>query len=212
MQLLQSLIKLNLKIALPPPNSILKWNLYTKNMKLKITLFLSVLILTACGSSDVAGKSEQNETTKAKVPISCEIPGVVAEFASQVPGSKYVPTDWQAFPDTDLAAVLDNNGIACTYGIQVAEVGGTILWTPNAKNIWEERKTSWVEFGETPIDLPGIDETSAYALEEGTESGEMHVWKINLLINDVWIQVGASFFQNVEEALPIIKAAINATQ
>jgi hypothetical protein len=40
----------------------------------------------------------------------------------------------------------------------------------------------------------------------------MHVWKVNLLINDVWILVGASFFQDVEEALPIIKAAIIATQ
>ena len=181
-------------------------------MKLKITLFLSVLLLTACGSSDVASKSEQNKTTKAKVPISCEIPDVVDEFVAQVPGSKYVPTDWQPLPDTDLAAVIDNNGIACAYGIQVGEVGGTVLWASNAEGIWDQRKSSWIQYGETPIDLPGIDETSAYVLKEGSESGEMHVWKINLLINDVWIQVSASFFQNVEEALPIIKAAINATQ
>jgi hypothetical protein len=178
-------------------------------MKIFLSLIASLLLLTACGSTDA---DSQSEKVKAKVPASCEIPEVIDEFAAQVPGSKYVPTDWQAFPDTDLAAVLDNNGIACTYGIQVAEVGGTVLWTPNAENIWEQRKTSWVEFGETPIDLPGIDETSAYILKEGTESGEIHVWKINLLINDVWIQVSASFFQNVEESLPIIKAAINATR
>ena len=181
-------------------------------MNLKITLFLSVLLLTACGSSDVTGQSEQNEVTKAKVPINCEIPGVIAEFAAQVPGAKFVPTDWQALPDTDLAAVIDNNGIACTYGIQVGEVGGTVLWTSNAEGIWDQRKSSWIQYGETPIDLPGIDETAAYVLSEGTESGEMHVWEINLLINDVWIQVGATFFQNVEEALPIIKAAIHATR
>ena len=178
-------------------------------MKIFLSLITSLLLLTACGSNDA---DNQSEVFQAKVPANCEIPEVIAEFAAQVPGSKYVPTDWQAFPDTDLAAVLDNNGIACTYGIQVAEVGGTVLWTSNAKNIWEQRKTSWVEFGETPIDLPGISETSAYVLKEATESGEMHVWKINLLINDVWIQVGASFFQNVEESLPIIKAAINATR
>ena len=178
-------------------------------MKLFLSFITSLLLLTACSSNDT---DNQSENVKSKVPASCEIPEVIDEFAAQVPGSKYVPTDWQAFPDTDLAAVLDNNGIACTYGIQVAEVGGTVLWTPNAENIWEQRKTSWVEFGETPIDLPGISETSAYVLKEATESGEMHVWKINLLINDVWIQVGASFFQNVEESLPIIKAAINATR
>jgi hypothetical protein len=178
-------------------------------VKIFLSLIASLLLLSACGSTVT---DSQSEIFQAKVPASCEIPEVIAEFAAQVPGSKYVPTDWQAFPDTDLAAVLDNNGIACTYGIQVAEVGGTVLWTSNAKNIWEQRKTSWVEFGETPIDLPGISETSAYVLKEATESGEMHVWKINLLINDAWIQVSASFFQNVEEALPIIKAAINATQ
>ena len=177
-------------------------------MKIFLSLITSLLLLTACGST---AADNQSEGFQAKVPASCEIPEVIAEFVAQVPGSKYVPTDWQAFPDTDLAAVLDNNGIACTYGIQVAEVGGTVLWTPDATNIWEQRKTSWIEFGETPIDLPGIDETSAYVLKEGTESGEMHVWKINLLINDVWIQVSASFLQNIEEALPIIKAAIAAS-
>ena len=182
---------------------------YTKNMKIILSLVAIISLLTACGSTDA---ENQIEIAKGKVPVSCEISEVVAEFAAQVPESKFVPTDWQPLPDTDLAAVLDNNGIACSYGIQVAEVGGTVLWTPNAENIWEQRKASWMEFGETAIDLPGIDETAAYVLKEGTESGEMHVWKVNLLINDVWIQVGASFFQDVEEALPIIKAAINATQ
>jgi hypothetical protein len=182
---------------------------YTENMKIILSLIASLSLLTACGSTDA---DNQSELAKGKVPASCDIPEVVAEFAAQVPESKFVPTDWQPLPDTDLAAVLDNNGIACAYGIQVAEVGGTVLWTANAENIWEQRKASWIEFGETPIDLPGIDETAAYVLKEGTESGEMHVWKVNLLINDVWIQVGASFFQDVEEALPIIKAAIVATQ
>ena len=177
-------------------------------MKIFLSLIASLLLLSACGSTVT---DSQSEIFQAKVPASCEIPEVIAEFAAQVPGSKYVPTDWQAFPDTDLAAVLDNNGIACTYGIQVAEVGGTVLWTSNAKNIWEQRKYSWIEFGETPIDLPGISETSAYVLKEGTESGEMHVWKINLLIDGIWIQISASFLQNIEEVLPIIKAAIAAS-
>ena len=176
-------------------------------MKIILSLIASLSLLTACGAADA---ENQTKIAKGKVPASCEIPKVVAEFAAQIPESKFDPTDWQPLPDTDLAAVLDNNGIACAYGIQVAEVGGTVLWTANAENIWEQRKASWIEFGETPIDLPGIDETAAYVLKEGTKSGEMHVWKVNLLINDVWIQVGASFFQDVEEALPIIKAAIAA--
>jgi len=48
-------------------------------------------------------------------------------------------------------------------------------------------------------------------LKEGsTGADEMHVWAINLLINDVWIQVGASFLQTVDEAMPIIEAAIES--
>lgn len=38
----------------------------------------------------------------------------------------------------------------------------------------------------------------------------MHEWRINVLIRGVWIQVGASFLQNLDEALPIIKASIAA--
>ena len=179
-------------------------------MKLRIALILSTILLTGCSSSGTRIASDGIETVAGKVPGSCEIAPVISEFNAQVPGSKFVPTDWQPSPNTDLAAALNNQGIACTYGIQVAEVGGTILWASNSKNVWEERKQSWIDAGETPIDLPGIEETSAYILEEGTSADEMHLWRINLLIRGVWIQVGASFLQNLDEALPIIKASIAA--
>ena len=64
--------------------------------------------------------------------------------------------------------------------------------------------------GETPIDLPGIEEVAAFILQDGTSADEMHVWRINLLIHGVWIQVGASFLQTLDEALPIIEASIAA--
>jgi hypothetical protein len=47
-------------------------------------------------------------------------------------------------------------------------------------------------------------------LQDGTSADEMHVWRINVLIRGVCIQVGASFLQNLDEALPIIKASIAA--
>lgn len=184
--------------------------MYPQIMKLRIALILSTVLLAGCASSGTQVTSDGMNTVVGKVPGSCEIASVISEFNAQVPGSKFVPTDWQPSPDTDLAAALDNQGIACTYGIQVAEVGGTILWASNSKNVWEERKQSWIDAGETPIDLPGIEETAAFILEDGTSADEMHVWRINLLIRGVWIQVGASFLQNLDEALPIIKASIAA--
>jgi hypothetical protein len=180
-------------------------------MKLRIAMFLTILVITGCSADDNIVSTGSVETFAGKVPESCDIAEVISEFDAQVPGSKFVPTDWQPFPGTDLDAALTNQGIACTYGIQVAEVGGTILWASNSSNVWEERKQSWIDTGETPIDLPDIQESAAYILQDGTSADEMHVWRINLLINGVWIQVGASFLQNLDEALPIIKAAITAT-
>jgi hypothetical protein len=179
-------------------------------MKLRIALFLTILVITGCSADDNVVSTDSVETFTGKVPVSCDIAEVISEFDAQVPGSKFVPTDWQPFPGTDLEAALTNQGIACTYGIQVAEVGGTILWASNSSNVWQERKQSWIEAGQTPIDLPGIQESAAYILQDGTSADEMHVWRINLLINGVWIQVGASFLQNLDEALPIIKASIAA--
>lgn len=179
-------------------------------MKLPIAVILSAILLTGCSTSDARIYSDGVETVAGKVPASCEIAEVIGEFNAQVSGSKFVPTEWQPSPNTDLAAAIDNGGIACTYGIQVAEIGGTILWASNSENVWDERKQSWITAGESPIDLPGIEETSAYILQEGKSADEMHVWRINILIRGVWIQVGASFLQNLDEALPIIKASIAA--
>jgi hypothetical protein len=169
-------------------------------MTLRVLILLSALLLTSCSSEPTPVDSGAEKVAAGKVPTSCEIAEVINEFAAQVPGSKYVPTDWQPFPDTDLDETLNNQGIACTYGIQVAEVGGTILWSSNSENVWELRKQSWID----------ADETEAYILQEGTAADEMHVWSINLLIRGVWIQVGASFLQNLDEALPIIKASVEA--
>jgi hypothetical protein len=179
-------------------------------MKLRAVLVISLLLLSGCSSESTQVNQDAVKLAAGKVPASCEIAAVIGEFDAQVPGSKYVPTDWQPSPDTDLEAALNNQGIACTYGIQVAEVGGTILWASNSNNVWELRKQSWIDAGETLIDLPDLDETEAYILQEGTSADEMHVWRINILIRGVWIQIGASFLQNLDEALPIIKATITA--
>ena len=179
-------------------------------MKLRIALALAALLLTSCSTVVNGVSTDRVEAVAGKVPATCEIPAVVSAFATQVPGSKFVPTHWQPSPKTDLEAALNNQGIACTYGIQVAEIGGTILWASNSKNVWDERKHSWIDAGETPINLPGIEETAAYILQDGTSADEMHVWRINMLIRGVWIQVGASFLQNLDEALAIIKASIAA--
>lgn len=136
----------------------------------------------------------------------------MAAFDAQVAGSSYVPTEWQPGEGTDLATAIDAGGIACSYGIQVAEVGGTILWAPADNELWASRSIEWQEYGQTPIDLDGVDEEAAFILQEGTAADEMHVWTINLLIDGIWIQIGATFLQTVDEASEIIAAAVAATE
>ena len=180
-------------------------------MRKILPVLLSLSLLTACASTtpnETAGKQAQ-----LKAPSTCEQPAVIEAFNDQVEGSIYVPTDWQPSEGTDLYDVYQAGGIACTYGIQVAEVGGTVMWASNTDNLWDRKKTQWLADGQVEIDLPGIDELDAVMLEEGsTGADEMHIWGVNLLINDVWIQVNASFLQNIDEAMPIIKAAISSLQ
>ena len=171
----------------------------------------AVSLILVVGCSSPTQEASDGKMAQLTPPTSCEQELVIQAFADQVEGSRFVPTEWDPYPGTDLFDIYEAGGIACTYGIQVAEVGGTVMWASNVDNLWDRKKSQWLEQGQVEIDLPGINETDAVILKEGSPSaGEMHVWAINLLINDVWIQVGATFLQNVDEALPIIQAAVDS--
>ena len=167
-------------------------------------LVTSLLILSGCSS--------EAPNVERSAPATCELPDVVAAFDAQVPGTKYIPTDWQPAAGTDLAAVYDAGGIACSYGIQEAEVGGTVLWAPASDELWNERSAIWQRDGQSAIDIEGVEEDAAFILQDGTSADEMHLWVINLLIDGIWIQIGATFLQDVQEASEIIEAAISATE
>ena len=88
-----------------------------------------LLVLTACGPTKPAATPSPTPTTaERKVPTTCELPDVNAAFARIIPPSKYIPTEWKPAAGTDLYEAINAGGIACTYGDQDAEVGGTILW------------------------------------------------------------------------------------
>ena len=175
-------------------------------------LFVLTLFISGCSTTQSAPTDTASSATYA-APTTCELPEIVKAFDDQVNGSVYVPTDWQPSPGTDLYDAINNGGIACTYGIQVAEVGGTVLFAALTQDQWDEKKATWTGFGQLPIDLSGLDETDALILKEGsTGADEMHVWGVNLFIHGVWISVNASFLQNVDEAMPIINAAVNSLQ
>lgn len=172
----------------------------------------ALLLLTACGDSEAKIDSESSDSVQVgQVPTTCELDGVNSAFATIIPPSKYIPTEWTPAEGTDLAAALNAGGIACSYGDADAEVGGTVIWAP--ASAWSEREKVWQSEGLESVDIPNIDETAAYKLPDGSTSADgMPAWRVNLLINGIWIQLGAAFIQSFDEAVPIINAAIQAAK
>jgi len=124
---------------------------------------------------------------------------------------QFIDTEWEPAEGTDLYAAYNAGGIACSYGIQEAEIGATIMWAPDNQVLFDELTPRWVEAGQQAIDLPNLDEKKAFVLTEGVEGeGEYHVWAINLLIKGSWISVAATFFGSIDEAMPLVNAAVDS--
>ena len=185
-------------------------------MKKSMFAIAILLLITACGSTKPTTTNSASPTPSAPervVPTTCELPDVNAAFARVIPPSKYIPTEWKPAAGTDLFAAINAGGIACTYGDQDAEVGGTVIWALDKNGLWDTRVKQWVADGMVRVDIPNIDEMDAYRLPDGSTSADgMPAWKVNLKIHGVWIQLGAAFIQSWDEATPIIRAAINATK
>ena len=176
-------------------------------MKKLAIILASLLLLTACSNDPESTTAPQLPS----VPSDCNKTKVLAAFPEKVPNPKYIDTEWEPSEGTDLYAAYNAGGIACSYGIQEAEIGATILWAPDNQILFNERSAEWIKSGQKELDLPDFDEEKAYVLTEGTEGqGEYHVWAINFLIDGAWIQVGATFFGSIDEAMPIVKAAANS--
>ena len=142
--------------------------------------------------------------SNATVPSECPQGDFLAAVQQYVTGSAFIDTPWEPAPDTDLKAALDAGGVACTYGIQEAEVGATILWVPSAA-AFESRRAVWKGDGQERVDVPGSGE--AWALRKSV-GAERHLWALNLLVDGAWIQINATFLSDLEEAQPLVDAAI----
>ena len=173
-------------------------------MKKLAIILASLLLLTACGGDPEVTTAPELPS----VPNDCTKTKILTAFPEKVPNPKFIDTQWEPSEGTDLYAAYNAGGIACSYGIQEAEVGATILWAPDNQILFDERSAEWIKAGQKEVDLPDFAEEKAYVLTEGTEGqGEYHVWAINYLIDGAWIQVGATFFGSIEEAMPLVKAA-----
>lgn len=157
----------------------------------------ALLVLVACGAN----------SEKRSIPQECPQGEFLATFQEYVPNSTFIETNWQPVPNTDLEAVLNADGLACSYGPQEAEVGATILWA-NGTDLFDARSEQWAVDGHQQVEVAGTVE--AWALIEETEA-ERHLWSINLLVDGVWIGINATFLPDLAEARALIDAAIRET-
>jgi hypothetical protein len=175
-------------------------------MKKFAVALAAALFLTSCSNE---GESLAPESPS--VPLFCAETEILQAFPERVSNPQFIETDWEPAEGTDLFAAYNSGGIACSYGIQEAEIGATILWAPDYGIVFNERSKNWIADGQSEIDLPGVDEEKAYILTEGVKGeGEYHLWQLNILEEGFWIQINATFLSSIEESIPLVKAAINS--
>jgi hypothetical protein len=162
------------------------------------------LLLTGCANS----KSESSTEKVLTIPATCENQKIIDALPADVrANAKYIPTKWQPATGTDLETVLNNGGLACSYGIQNAEIGATIYWTATDFSIFESRKEGWIALGMKEIKLANGD--TAYAVGDNKSlNPEIHSWAIEISHKNVWIHIGATYVYTLKDAQPIIDAAI----
>ena len=171
-------------------------------MKKVLALTLtSILFLSGCGDA------EKGPTLF--VPSFCEKTKILASLPESIPNPKFINTPWEPAEGTDLFEALAAGGIACSFGLQEAEIGATVFWANDDGYLFNERATQWVKDGQQSVDIPDFDEEAAYALTETKDgSTEKHVWAVNFLISGFWIHIGTTFADSLDDYTPLAKAAL----
>lgn len=126
-----------------------------------------------------------------------------------LPKAEVINTQWQPAPGTELADVINNGGIACSYGVLSQESGVTVRWVKDVNSIFEKRVAQWESQGFTKVEIPGITVDDAYFLvKPQSETQEFHIWNLNILKDGIWISVNQTYGENLEAGMPVIKAAL----
>ena len=176
----------------------------------KLALIASLaLILAGCGNP----AKTPSATPLFTPPANCNDTNVLSALPQDLTNAMYIPTEWQPAPGTDLEAVLNGGGIACTYGVQQAEIGATVSWVKNSKDLFASRIAGWKSAGFEPKKIAGVEADEIYVISDAAMNArEIHSWSANILVKGNWIQVSASYIYKSADAAPLINAAISSLQ
>jgi undecaprenyl-diphosphatase len=180
----------------------------------RICLGTLVLVLLATGvisDSAKAGSTTPVKPTSLSVPKDCLSTKVLAALQKDVRQAQFIEMPWEPAPGTELADFLNNGGIACTFGIQSAEVGISVDWVRDAISLFNNRVEGWISGGFQKIDIPNLSESEAYFFQrDQSPTNEFHQYRVNLLIDGFWISLGSSFGKTIEDSSEWLKAAVDS--
>jgi undecaprenyl-diphosphatase len=180
----------------------------------RIALGALVMALLAAGLINGSAKAEVAAPVKPitySVPKDCESTKVLEALQKDVRQAQFIDTPWEPAPGTELADFLNNGGIACSYGMQSAEVGITVDWVANGSTLFGNRISGWISEGYQKIDIPNLMETEAYFLQKDqSPTNEFHQYHVKFLINGFWINLSSSFGKTMEDGSGWIQAAVDS--
>ena len=168
-----------------------------KSLKL-ITLLLGCALLLASCSEQPKGKENYKPRPirsiegAVSLPRSCEGLGVEDILKESFPNFKYIKTDWNPSPGSDLALAYQSGGLACTYGDLSSEVGVTMLWGRLSNSDFNERINYWEE--QDYLKIENIDYKYELKLKDGLMSpdGKLRFSRVYYK-GGVWFQINYSF-------------------
>jgi undecaprenyl-diphosphatase len=180
----------------------------------RICLGTLVLVLLATGvisDEAKAGSTPTVKPTSLSVPKDCLSTKVLTALQKDVRQAQFIDTPWQPAPGTELADFLNNGGIACSYGIQSAEVGITVDWVADATTLFNNRVAGWISEGYQKVDIPNLTESEAYFFQKDqSPTNEFHQYRVNILIDGFWISLSSSFGKTIEDSSDWLKAAVDS--
>ncbi|GEM_PF-36261 len=180
----------------------------------RICLGTLVLVLLATGvisDSATAGSATSVKPISLSVPKDCLSTKVLAALQKDVRQAQFIEYAWEPAPGTELADFLNNGGIACTYGIQSAEVGISVDWVGDATSLFNNRVEGWISGGFQKIDIPNLAESEAYFFQKDqSPTNEFHQYRVNLLIDGFWISLSSSFGKTIEDSSEWLKASVDS--
>ena len=180
----------------------------------RIALGALVIALLATGVIKDSAKAEvvtQVKPISYSVPKDCQSTKVLAALQKDVRQAQFIDTPWQPAPGTELADFLNNGGIACSYGMQSAEVGVTVDWVADGTTMFNARTAGWLAEGYQKIDIPNLMESEAYFLQKDqSPTNEFSQYQVKFLINGFWINLSSTFGKTIEDGSGWIQAAVDS--